>query len=167
MSSPQRRSVSMSTISRRSFFSGITVVGLAVGGAALMHTPAISGAKFFIEDAAIRGYDPVAYFTEGEATLGDSEFRTEWQGVIWQFASKENLDLFLSDPEKYTPKYGGFCAYAASEGYIASTDPLAWTIVDGRLYLNYSIEVRGLWRENPGKRIADADKNWPGLREEL
>ena len=118
---------------------------------------------FADSDGAIRGYDPVAYFTAGEPTKGNDQYTFEWEGGTFKFASAENLDLFKSEPMKYAPQYGGYCAYAVSKGSTASTEPDAWTIVDGKLYLNYNLDVRKRWREDiPGHRAA-ADKNWPGV----
>lgn len=112
---------------------------------------------------ALGGYDTVAYFTEGEPVEGSSEFETDWQGATWRFASADNLASFEADPERYAPAYGGYCAYAASQGYTASGDPLQWTIVDDRLYVNYDAEVKALWLEDTAQYIRQADENWPGV----
>ena len=114
---------------------------------------------------AIRGYDPVAYFTAGKAVKGDQKLALHWNDADWYFASKENLNSFTKNPEKYAPQYGGYCAYGLSEGHKAPTDPDAWTIVDGKLYLNYSLDVRTKWRENEKERIDKANKNWPQLKD--
>jgi YHS domain-containing protein len=113
---------------------------------------------------AIRGTDPVAYFTEGRPVEGRSDFTADWNGAEWRFASAENRDRFIADPEAYAPQYGGFCAWAVSQGYTASTVPEAWRIVDGKLYLNYSIGVQKQWEGNIPGNITRADANWPGLR---
>lgn len=110
---------------------------------------------------AIRGYDPVAYFTEGAAVAGSEDFQHEWQGATWQFSSAENLVAFANNPEAYAPEYGGYCAKALSEGNLASIDPEAWRIVDGELYLNYSPEVQQQWLQDVPGNIAKADTNWP------
>ena len=86
---------------------------------------------------AINGYDPVAYFTEGEPVEGLDEHTLTWNDATWRFANAKNLEAFEADPETYAPRYGGYCAYAVSRNYTASTDPDAWTIHDGKLYLNY------------------------------
>lgn len=112
---------------------------------------------------AIRGYDPVAYFTEGRPVKGKRSHRAEWMGATWSFASEENRKLFESDPEKYVPRYGGYCAWAVSRGYTASIDPDAWSIVDGALYLNYSLGVRDQWSQDVPGNIAKGDANWPVL----
>ncbi len=112
-------------------------------------------------DLAIRGTDPVAYFEEGEVIAGDSEYESEWQGATWRFSSAENQELFESDPEAYTPQYGGYCAKALSEGNVVSSDPEAWKIVDGKLYLNYSSQVQQQWLQDIEGNIALADEMYP------
>jgi len=94
-----------------------------------------------------------------------SDFETEWQGAVWRFASAENQELFESDPEAYAPQYGGYCAKALSEGNVVSTDPEAWKIVDGKLYLNYSADVQAQWSEDIPGNIAKADELWPNVLE--
>ena len=112
---------------------------------------------------AIQGYDPVAYFTEGKAVKGSDKFSIESEGAIYHFSSKENLKSFKSNPGKYTPQYGGFCAWAVSQGYTAAIDPDAWRIVDGKLYLNYSRGVQRRWEQDIPGNISKADANWPGV----
>ena len=112
---------------------------------------------------AINGYDPVGYFTEGKAVKGSPEHVSDWSGAVVQFASAENKAMFDADPVKYAPKYGGYCAYAVSKGYTASTDPEAWSIHEDRLYLNYSKSVRALWAARKRHHIEQADANWPGV----
>ncbi len=114
-------------------------------------------------DLAIRGTDPVAYFTEGKVVEGNSEYESEWQGAIWRFSSAENQELFDSDPEAYAPQYGGYCAKALSEGNVVSSDPEAWKIVDGKLYLNYSPEVQQQWIQDIQGNIALADEMYPDV----
>jgi YHS domain-containing protein len=114
-------------------------------------------------DLAIRGADPVAYFTEGKAMAGSEAYTYEWNGATWQFSSAENMDMFAADPEAYAPQYGGYCAKAMSEGNLASVDPRAWKIVDGKLYLNYSAEVQQQWLEDVPGNIAKAETYWPAV----
>ncbi len=112
---------------------------------------------------AVRGYDPVAYFTDGKPVKGKRAHRLKWKGATWSFASAKNKELFETAPEKYAPRYGGYCAWAVSRGYTASIDPEAWTIVDGALYLNYSLGVRAQWSQDVPGNIAKGDDNWPKL----
>ena len=112
---------------------------------------------------AIRGYDPVAYFTEGRPVEGERAYRSEWNGATWSFSSAENKALFDADPEAYAPQYGGYCAWAAAQGYTASVDPTAWKIVDGKLYMNYDANIQARWEQDIPGFIAQADANWPAL----
>ena len=112
---------------------------------------------------AIKGYDPVAYFTQGGPAKGRGAHSHEWMGATWYFANAENLELFTSDPEKYAPQYGGYCAYAVSLGRTANIDPDAWKIVDDKLYLNVSLKVQKIWEEDIPGYIAKADVNWPKI----
>ena len=112
---------------------------------------------------AVKGYDVVAYFRQSAPVKGSPEFKQEWMGATWLFSSAENRDLFAGDPDKYAPRYGGYCAYAVSEGHTASIDPEAWRIADGRLYLNYSKGVQKKWEKDQATRIDRANQNWPGL----
>ncbi len=114
---------------------------------------------------AINGYDPVAYFSEGKAVEGSDSFTHTWNDAIWRFASAESRDVFAANPEAYAPQYGGYCAWAVSQGYTASTDPEAWRVVDGKLYLNYSKGVQKNWEEDAPGNIAKADTNWPKVLE--
>ena len=118
----------------------------------------------YVQDAvAIAGADPVAYFTEGAYVPGSAEFTHEWSGATWQFASAENRDAFASDPAQYAPQYGGFCAWAVSQGYTAAVDPEAWRIVDDKLYLNYDKNIQARWEQDVPGNIAKADANWPDV----
>jgi YHS domain-containing protein len=115
------------------------------------------------DSVAIKGYDPVAYFTQSKPVKGSAQFTHEWKGAKWQFASEENRNLFKASPDKYAPQYGGYCAWAVGHNYTADTDPEAWKIVDGKLYLNYNKSVQAKWSQEMPKWIADGDKNWPSL----
>ena len=112
---------------------------------------------------AIDGTDAVAYFTEARPVPGVAEFTTFWDGATWRFASASNRDLFAADPAAYAPQYGGYCAWAAAEGYVAPTVPEAWTIHDGRLYLNFSRRIRRRWERDIPGNIARGDANWPAI----
>jgi hypothetical protein len=114
-------------------------------------------------DGAIRGYDPVSYFTEGKPVKGIEQHSFIWNGATFRFSSAKSLELFSNDPSMYAPQYGGYCAYAVSKGATASTVPDAWTIVDDKLYLNYSLSVMRQWRSDIPGNIAAADGNWPDV----
>jgi YHS domain-containing protein len=137
----------------------LVVVLLAAGTAGL--AAAEKPAVFASEGAAIRGYDPVAYFTAGKPVKGSPQFTLQWNGATWHFASAANRDAFRAEPAKYAPQYGGYCAYGAAQGYAVQTDPAAWRIVDGKLYLNYNAAVQSRWVQDIPGYIKAADKNWP------
>ena len=132
---------------------------LLIVGAGFAHAQALN-----LElGVAVHGHDAVAYFSENRAVAGAREFAHQWMGAEWRFASAANRDAFAREPEKYAPQYGGFCAYAMAGGYRADIDPAAFTLVDGRLYLNANLRTRERWaRDIPGN-IAKADRNWPRL----
>ena len=114
---------------------------------------------------AINGYDPVAYFIEGKPVKGKRAHTLKYKGATWRFSSEKNKQAFKNSPQKYAPAYGGYCAYAVSNGYTASTDPDAWTIHNGKLYLNYSIGVRAKWSKDIPGNIRKANANWPKVLE--
>jgi YHS domain-containing protein len=134
------------------------------------HAPTASFAKDpvytgTLSSLAVSGYDPVAYFKDNKPVEGDSAYEYEWNGVTWRFASQANLDAFKASPEAYAPQFGGYCAWAVSQGYTASATPEAWRIVDGKLYLNYSKGVQATWEQDVPGNIAKADENWPKVLE--
>ena len=92
---------------------------------------------------------------------GKAEFSTEYQGAEFRFASAGNLAMFQDDPDKYAPQYGGYCAWAVSEGYTAKGDPDHWKIVDGKLYLNYNKKIQERWEQNTAENIGKGNTNWP------
>jgi YHS domain-containing protein len=112
---------------------------------------------------AIKGYDPVAYFTEGRPVKGDPRFTYTFEGATYHFASAASRDRFAKDPGHYVPQFGGFCAWAVSQNYTADTDPEAWKVVNDKLYLNYSKRVQGKWEQDVPGNIKKGDANWPGL----
>lgn len=114
-------------------------------------------------ELAVKGYDVVAYVTESKAVAGRAEFEYRWNGAIWRFASAAHRDTFSRDPEMYAPRFGGYCAWAVSRGYTADTDPEAWRIVDGKLYLNYSKRVQRMWEQDVAGNIAKGQANWPAV----
>jgi hypothetical protein len=143
---------------------------LLVVAASGFATPAVAGGvvnSSVLGGVAIEGTDPVAYFTEGRPVEGSSDFEHEWMGATWRFVSAANRDLFAADPDKYAPQYGGYCAWAVSQGYTASIDPEAWKVVDGKLYLNYSKDVQTQWTQDVPGNVTKGDANWPKIRADL
>ena len=145
---------------------------LAAGFLALAWLAQPAAAEEFVNtgyfgDVAIKGYDTVAYFTEGEAMEGSHEFSHRWLGATWHFASAEHRDLFAADPVKYAPQYGGHCADGVSFGTITTNiDPRAWRIIAGKLYLNYDPGAADGLEKNPTKVVSSA-KYWPDVRQTL
>lgn len=117
------------------------------------------------DGVAINGYDPVAYFVDHAAVKGVKQFSYSWQGTEWHFKNQANLDAFKADPEKYSPQFGGYCAYGASEDHKSPTEPAAFTIVNGKLYLNYNLKVKELWMKDTNGNIRKAEANWVTLKD--
>jgi YHS domain-containing protein len=118
----------------------------------------------FFSNKAVSGYDTVAYFTEGRPVKGNDKFKTEYKEAEWYFASQAHLDMFNANPEKYSPQYGGYCAWAISDQKdFAPSDPTQWAIVEGKLYLNYNQSVKEKWDADQELHIKQADQNWPTL----
>lgn len=132
-------------------------------GLALVAPVAASARTFSERGVALRGADVVAYFNEHRFVRGRPEFSAEWDGERWLFASAEYRARFLADPAAHAPAYGGFCAWAVSQGYTAPTDPAAWRLVGGRLYLNYDQNIKRRWERDIPGHIASANANWPRL----
>ncbi|MCE8547018.1 YHS domain protein [Ruegeria pomeroyi] len=146
-------------LNRRNLISGLA-------GTLILTAPPLwaEASVFYTENgAAIRGYDTVAYFTEGAPVPGAPTIAVMWKGAVWHFASQENRAAFEANPRAFAPQFGGYCAYAVSRGYTSDTDPTAWQIVDGELYLIHSAEVARLWVEDVAGNIAGARKNWPAV----
>jgi len=141
----------------------ITAVILAT--AAIVTSLAADAVNTNWRGLAIKGYDPVAYFTDSKPVEGSGDFTFEWMDAKWRFASAEHKDMFAKDPEKYAPQFGGYCSWAVSQGYTADIDPEAWKVVDGKLYLNYNKKVQAKWEEDVPGNITKAEANWPKLRD--
>ncbi|MFQ3594665.1 MAG: YHS domain-containing (seleno)protein [Sphingomonadaceae bacterium] len=140
---------------------------LAAAGLALLapQLPALAGKAEthtgLFGNVAVSGHDPVAYFREGRPVRGSRTFTARYKGAEYRFASAANRDAFIADPARYAPQYGGYCAWAVSQGYTASADPTVWRIVDGKLYLNYNAEVGREWEKDIPGHIRKANANWP------
>jgi len=117
---------------------------------------------------SISGYDPVAYFTDGKPVQGKAEFEHLWHKSRWRFANGEHRDLFVKDPDRYTPQYDGYCAMGTSADDAAhkdTVDPEAWAIVDGKLYLTHNQYWLQVWREKAEEYIRRADASWQAVAE--
>ncbi len=119
--------------------------------------------QYTTENGAIDGYDPVSYFTNDQAERGSPDITTAWNGAVWRFTTEEHRDAFTENPQKYAPRYGGFCALGMAHGGDVPTNPEAWTIWEGKLFLNMIKEVSITWRYTPDKLIERADLKWEAL----
>ncbi len=138
----------------------VAVLALALSTAQPSHAGEINAQN----GIAIAGHDPVAYFSEKKPVKGAARFTHTHKDATFRFASAENRDAFAANPEKYAPQYGGFCAYGTSRGYKAPIDPAAFTVVKGKLYLNYSADVQQTWRKDIPGYVGKADKAWPDVK---
>lgn len=130
----------------------------------VLMTMSISAQNNLKDGVAIQGYDPVAYFVEGKAVLGLKEIKTQYDNATYYFATDVNKEEFVKNPDKFVPQYGGYCAYGLSKGYKASIDPKAFTIVEDKLYLNYSLDVKAEWMKQREERIVKANENWEKIK---
>ena len=143
---------------------GVALALLAFSAGALAGSPIN---KTLLGGLAVDGYDVVAYQTDHRPVEGKRDFQTDWQDATWRFASAEHLKMFKADPERYAPQYGGYCAYGVgAKNYKVGIDPGAFTVIDGKLYLNYSKDVQTLWDADRAHFIQTADRNWPALRDQ-
>ena len=159
---PMRRSCRIGEMSMPRFR---LIAWLVAAFAFAIPVQTIAGDDVFTDETgiAIRGYDPVAYFTLGRPVEGAPEFEYEWRGTTWRFASEEHLDRFAAEPRSYAPRYGGYCAGAMSRGFKASIDPEAFAIIDGKLYLAYARPGIEEFEDEADERIPTADANWMRL----
>ena len=116
---------------------------------------------------ALQGYDPVGFFTDNRPVKGNQQFQSQYHGATYYFASAEHKAAFDKEPAKYEPQFGGFCAYGASRGKTVPIKIEAWQIVNGRLLMQYDLDVKGKFNTDPQGNLSKADKNWPGLVEKL
>jgi YHS domain-containing protein len=111
-------------------------------------------------EGAIKGYDPVAYFTVSKPVKGKANITFQWSGATWHFDSEANKQLFVANPTKYAPQYGGYCAYGWAKGYEVKIEPDAWSVVKDKLYLNYDKKVQADWDKDRSGYIKTADENY-------
>ena len=151
----------MSKLTRRA------ALGLALSAPALIvfSRPAMAREPEVYSEGgiAIDGSDTVAYFAGNGPVPGSSAHTVDWKGATWQFANAANAEAFAADPTKFAPQFGGYCAFAASRGYLAPTTPEAWTIYEGQLFLNANLRARELWLQDVPGNIANGRENWPGI----
>ena len=143
----------------------LTAIGLAVAIPASPPAVAKLAPEISVEanQLAARGYDVTAYFLHGKPARGSAAHQLQHKGATWRFASAENLKRFKADPAAFEPQFGGYCAWAVSQGYIAPGDPLQWKIVDGKLYLNFNARAKEIWEADQADAIKRGHANWPAV----
>jgi len=158
----------MGIYTRRAILAGssMTALALSIGPASAFDPGSRSPFNTDRKGLALRGHDPVAYFTVGQPTKGQPELTSTHEGATYHFASAANKATFDAAPQRYLPQYGGFCAWAAAQGYKADADPHAWSIVDGRLYVNYNASVHRTWRTRQTHFIRQGDANWSKVKDQ-
>lgn len=142
------------------FIGALLVAAVAYAAANAAATEIYTG-RF--SNIALGGYDPVAYFETGAPAKGSKEFALEHEGATWRFVSAQSLEKFRANPAAYAPQYGGYCAWAVAQGYLAPGNPENWSVRSGKLYLNYNDKVQKDWLVDPEGFIARADSNWPDV----
>ncbi|MEM7048449.1 MAG: YHS domain-containing (seleno)protein [Acidobacteriota bacterium] len=153
----------MTTFTRLRFLFALAAVALMLGAgvaSAGVATSASNGLTSAGAPLAIHGFDAVAYHQEGESRRGLAKHQTKWQGAVYRFTSKANLETFESDPQRYAPAFGGFCAYGVSVGKKFDGDPEVFKIVDGRLYFNLNPEIQATWEKSLERNLRKAEKQW-------
>lgn len=154
----------MTWLNRRRFLTLASIAAMATASGLMADSARAAKPQTFtglVEGVAVGGYDPVAYFTQGKPMKGSADHSLMHEGAEWRFSSADNKALFAANPAKYAPKYGGYCAYAVSQGYTAKGEPEVWKIVDDRLYLNFNNGVQRRWEKDIPGHISKADGNWP------
>ena len=152
---------------RTSWTTGCLVGGLILGFLGVIPLSARADQVFIgVYKWVIDGYDPVAYFLEGKPVKGRSDVSYEWNGGRWLFNSEEHRQLFIENPEKYAPQYGGFCSFGVSKGAKVRGAGEVWNIVDGKLYLYFNTNVQSRWESNREEYIRRADEKWITLKDQ-
>ncbi len=114
---------------------------------------------------ALRGYDPVAYFTKGTPVIGKATYTATYNEATYRFATQAHLEVFKANPDQYVPQYGGFCAFGVAVGAKFDGDPELWKIEDGKLYLNLNPDIQEQWNKDIPGHITKANKNWPVMKD--
>ena len=116
---------------------------------------------------AIEGFDPVAYFTEQRAVQGMADFEAAESGAVWRFRNEGNRASFVSHPEVYGPRFGGYDPVDLGRGVTYAGNPRIWLIVDRRLYLFGREDSRDAFAANPAPFLKEATARWPTLEQGL
>ncbi|RYH03562.1 YHS domain protein [Salipiger sp. IMCC34102] len=116
-----------------------------------------------VDGVALGGIDPLSYWLDGEPRLGDPTHRILWRDAMWHFADSDRLAAFERNPRGLSPAYGGYCAYALSQGIVVASDPEVFSMVENRLFLNQTHLIRQAWLSDVPGHVASADANWPQI----
>ena len=143
------------------FLAILAAIAAALVSAPAAATPAAPAVYANTDGLGAQGYDPVAFFTAGRPVKGSASHELEWSGARWRFASAQSLAAFKADPARYAPQFGGYCAWAVSQHYLAPGDPNFWKVVDGKLYLNANARAKELWEADQAAAIRRGHANWP------
>lgn len=141
------------------------LMAVAVGSSAIAPLELMAQGSVAKGRLTLKGYDPVAYFTDGKATPGTTEFEYAWDGLLFRFASAAHRDLFKADPEKFAPQFAGSCAMSLTRGLKIEADPNNWTISNGRLFVFASAGGSEKLRQDPAGALAQATANWSTLKD--
>lgn len=145
----------------------VLFAAIALAGAMPASTPAFAepAPEISVEAdrLAARGYDVTAYILQGKPVRGSASHQLQYKGATWRFATPENLARFKASPAAFEPQFGGYCAWAVSQGYIAPGDPEQWKIVDAKLYLNFNARAKELWEADQADAIKRGHANWPAV----
>ena len=147
----------------KALFALLAAIAAALAAVPSLAAPSAPAVSADSSGLGAKGYDPVAFFTEGKPVKGSATHQLEWNGAKWRFASAEALETFRAAPERYAPQFGGYCAWAVSQHYLAPGDPNFWKIVDGKLYLNANARAKELWEAEEAEAITRGHANWPAV----
>lgn len=153
------------TFTRRSVFSAMAAAaGAGLAGAAIAQSRTGGAPNLMHAGLGLKGFDPVAYFSDGKPTRGSEAFTTSHNGLTWRFATAANLAMFEKEPAKFLPLYGGFCAWGVAQGKLFDIDPATgWMIADRKLYVFFNVDILKLFRADQAALTARAEQNWPKL----
>src|SRR5450432_2323103 len=141
----------------------LSIVAASAGAGPVLADQSVNTGYF--GGVAIKGYDPVAYFTDNRAVKGSEEYSYDWLGTPWNFASSDHREMFKRDPIKYAPQYGGYCASEVVAGSVTTDiDPEAFKIIDGKLYLIYDKADADEFAASTDENVTKADANWPIIK---
>jgi hypothetical protein len=166
---PSRHRRKLELVIRGLFAAALVVAGAAgIGGAGSAR--AQTGEQVVVDvhsGLAISGFDPVAYFTEGAATLGKGDFEYRYAGAVWRFRNQGNRAAFMADPQVYLPRFGGYDPVSLARGVAVPGHPKLWFVSAGRLYLFHSVESQAAFVLDADRTASAAERKWPSVLQTL